>query len=105
MLNHTRYSGSLVLLAIVRCWSSISADPTGFASPKGVLSSFVNSIQLLCHAGVRLGSSSNMPWLNHSNAVFFKYLMAKKILVASVEDCHRYKLKVMWHCGMNARMY
>src|SRR5260221_11686491 len=66
VLNHTRYSGSLVLLAIVRCQSSILADPTGFASLKWVLSSFANSVQLLRHARVRLGSSSNMPCSNHS---------------------------------------
>src|SRR5258708_21462464 len=29
--------------------------------------------------------------------------MAKKTLVASVEYCHRYKLKVIWHCSKNAR--
>src|SRR5258707_9088678 len=102
VLNCTRYLGSLVLLAIVRCWSSISADPTGFASPKWVLSSFVNSIQLLHHARVRLGSSSNMPCLNHSNAIFFKWLMAKKTLVASIEYCCGYELKVIWHCSKNA---
>src|SRR5258707_3260810 len=29
--------------------------------------------------------------------------MAKKTLVASVEYCCRYKLKVIWHCSKNAR--
>src|SRR6266436_7342191 len=29
--------------------------------------------------------------------------MAKKTLVASVEYCCRYELKVIWHCSKNAR--
>src|SRR5258706_14854130 len=29
--------------------------------------------------------------------------MAKKTLVASIEYCHRYELKVIWHCSKNAR--
>src|SRR5260221_1763590 len=29
--------------------------------------------------------------------------MVKKTLVASVEYCHRYELKVIWHCSKNAR--
>src|SRR5260370_7249897 len=64
--DSTRYSGSLVLLAIVRCQSSILANPTGFASLKWVLISFANSVQLLCHAGVRLGSSSQAGQLTYS---------------------------------------
>src|SRR5258705_5464229 len=28
--------------------------------------------------------------------------MAKKTLVASIEYCCRYKLKVIWHCSKNA---
>src|SRR6266436_9020240 len=28
--------------------------------------------------------------------------MAKKTLVASIEYCHGYKLKVIWHCSKNA---
>src|SRR5258705_13431185 len=28
--------------------------------------------------------------------------MAKKTLVASVEYCHGYELKVIWHCSKNA---
>src|SRR5258707_14955101 len=29
--------------------------------------------------------------------------MAKKTLVASIEYCHGYELKVIWHCSKNAR--
>src|SRR5258708_27126848 len=86
---------------MTRCQSSILADPTGFAGPKWVLSSFANSDQLWCHVGVRHRSSSSTPCSNHSNAIFLKWLMVKKTLVVSVKYCCGYELKVIWHCSKN----
>src|SRR6266478_9584121 len=82
---------------------SASTVPIGLAGPKLVRSSMTKLFQLRCQVGVRVGLFSITPCSNHSRAILFMWLMAKKTLDSLEENCWGYELNVNWHWSRNGQ--
>src|SRR5260370_34709480 len=61
------------------------------------------SFQLQHQIGARVGLLSITPCSTHSRAVLFMWLMVKKTLDSSEENCWGYELNVSWHWSRNGQ--